>query len=181
MSFTEDLQLEAAINEDIELVPYDKKWVNKFRDEKARLLGIFSRDVFEIEHIGSTAIVGLSAKPIIDMIGSVNSMKAADYILGPLREFGYVTPPNCNIELAERRWLMRYANGHRTHHLHLVRVGSEGWNRTIKFRNILQTYSDVAKRYEELKIALVKESSKNRNAYVQGKTAFIEEALKKYK
>jgi GrpB-like predicted nucleotidyltransferase (UPF0157 family) len=177
---SKDDLLNLAINEDISIVPYNSLWTSKFIEEKARLLGIFSDDIVEIEHIGSTAVVGLAAKPIIDMMGSVLSMKAADYLLGPLREFGYVTPIDCNIDLAERRWLMRYSNGHRTHHLHLVRINSAGWKRTIKFRDILQTQLEVAKQYEQLKTTLAKDNVNNRNAYIQGKSAFIEEVLKRF-
>ena len=177
---SEQERLNSAINEDIRLIPYDALWAKKFSDEKARLLGIFSKDILELEHIGSTAIVGLSAKPIIDMMGSVVSMAAADSIIIPLCDFGYVSPDESNNELPERRWLMRYSNGHRTHHLHLVQKGSYSWKRTIKFRDVLINNSEVATQYEKLKITLAKQNINDRNAYIKGKTAFIEDVVQKY-
>ena len=141
---------------------------------------MFSADILEIEHIGSTAVPGLAAKPIIDMMGAVRSMEVADKLLGPLREFGYVTPPECNANLPERRWLMRHANGHRTHHLHLIRLSTDGWRRTLKFRDILRSDPSAAQAYKELKLQLAKSVGDDRDKYIQGKTAFIEDLLKKF-
>lgn len=179
-NLSEQELLSSAINEDIRLIPYDPIWAKKFCDEKARLLGIFSKDILELEHIGSTAIIGLCAKPIIDMMGAVISMEAADSLIIPLCDFGYVTPDESNNELAERRWLMRYANGHRTHHLHLVQLGSHSWKRTIKFRDVLMNHPEVAEEYERLKKSLVKGNLNDRNAYIRGKTAFIEAVVQRF-
>lgn len=141
------------------------------------MLGIFSAALLEIQHIGSTAVPGLASKPIIDIMAAVQSMNVADRLLGPLREFGYVTPPECNANLHERRWLMRHAKGHRTHHLHLVRLSSEGWQRTIKFRDVLRSKPAAAQEYMLLKLELARTVGADRVKYIQGKTAFIEELL----
>ena len=172
--------MQSAISEDILIRPYDKNWPEKFITEKNRLLTIFSRDILDIEHIGSTAVPGLAAKPIIDMMAAVRSMDVADKLLQPLREFGYVTPPECNSNLAERRWLMRHLSGHRTHHLHLIKVSSEGWIRTIKFRDILRANAEIALNYKELKQRLVITCENNRDKYIQGKGEFVEQILKQF-
>lgn len=176
----QDKLLQSAINEDISISPYDPKWPQKFQSEKARLLSIFTRDLLDIEHIGSTAVPGLAAKPIIDMMAAVKSMNVADKLLEPLRGFGYVTPPECNANLPERRWLMRHANGHRTHHLHLVCESSEGWVRTLKFRDILRAHPEAAEEYRSLKVDLARTAGSNRDKYIQGKTSFVEALLKRF-
>lgn len=170
-----------AVNEDIKICPYDAAWPVCFEKEKERLLGIFSRSLLGIEHIGSTAVPGLDAKPIIDMMAAVRSMEVADSLLQPLREFGYATPPDCNANLAERRWLLRQRGGHRTHHLHLVKANSEGWLRTIAFRDILRKHPNEAEAYRALKVELARESATDRSRYIRGKTEFVEGLLKKYR
>ncbi len=169
-----------AIHEDIKICPYDLSWPKKFKKEKARLLSIFSASLSEIQHIGSTAVPGLDAKPIIDMMAAVSSMKVADSLLKPLRQFGYVTPPDCNLYLHDRRWLLRHRAGHRTHHLHLLLHSSEGWRRTIAFRDTLREHPHLAKAYLAIKVELARTSGSDRNKYIKGKTEFIEELLKKY-
>jgi GrpB-like predicted nucleotidyltransferase (UPF0157 family) len=173
--------MQEAINEDIKISSYDPSWPLRFEKEKARLFSIFSASLLEIEHIGSTAVPGLDAKPIIDIMAAVRSIEVAEALLGPLREFGYSTPPDCNANLPDRRWLLRQRGGHRTHHLHLVKQGSEGWLRTIAFRDILRAQPALAETYRALKVSLAKESSTDRSRYVRGKTNFIESLLKKYR
>lgn len=172
--------LESAINEPLCLHPYDPSWPRKFLKEKTRLLKIFARDIVQIEHIGSTAVPGLSAKPIIDMMAGMRSMEDADYLLAPLRDYGYVTPPECNAGLVDRRWLMRHSSARRTHHLHLVVLGGLGWRRTLRFRDLLRAHPDAAAQYEELKMRLVRVAGSDRTGYALAKTEFIEDLLQKY-
>ena len=109
MSISKESSLfQSAIDEPICISEYDLTWPHKFLTEKARLLKIFSGSFIDIEHIGSTAVPGLGAKPIIDMIAGLKSFNQADELLGPLREYGYATPPNCNEGLFDRRWLLRH-------------------------------------------------------------------------
>lgn len=179
-SQADDKDLQSAIKEDLHLVPYDSSWPQKFINEKNRLLSIFKSDIAAIEHIGSTAVPGLDAKPIIDMMAAVKSMKVADKLLVPLRDFGYVTPDDCNANLLERRWLMRHHGGHRTYHLHLVEVASEGWNRTLKFRDALRANAKLAQSYTQLKLRLIRSGGSDRDKYIQGKTSFVEDALRNF-
>lgn len=171
--------MQSAIDEPLWISEYDPTWPEKFRKEKARLLQIFARSFVDIEHIGSTAVPGLGAKPIIDMMGGLKNMNNADSLLGPLREYGYVTPPHCNDGLTDRRWLLRHAGGHRTHHLHLVAHGGEAWRRTIQFRDALCRDPESLKRYEKLKRDLVTITDNNRSAYISAKSEFVEMILKR--
>jgi GrpB-like predicted nucleotidyltransferase (UPF0157 family) len=175
----DDILLQSAIDESICLRPYDPLWPGRFLKESRRL-SIFACDLLEIEHIGSTAVPGLAAKPNIDMMAGVRTMADADHVLPALCQYGYVAPPGCNRGLGDRRWLIRHAGGRRTHHLHLVVLGEQGWRRTIRFRDLLRTHPEDAKEYEALKFGLALADSSNRAGYVSGKTEFVEKLLLKY-
>ena len=180
MNITKDTALlQSAIDEPLLITDYNPVWPVKFKKEKARLLQVFSSSFIEIEHIGSTAVPGLGAKPIIDLMAGVESIFMADDLLQPLRDYGYFTPPNCNDALTDRRWLLRHANGHRTHHLHIVIYGSQGWDRAIQFREALKADVKILKQYEKLKRDLVIITDNNRGAYISAKSEFIEMILNK--
>lgn len=168
-----------AMNEEINLAPYDSNWPLRFSAEKKRLLLVFSDTLLEIEHIGSTSVPNLSAKPIIDIMASVASMKEAHNLLVPLCGYGYATSEKLNAGLNERLWLLRHSGGHRTHHLHLVVQHSYGWNRTIKFRDALRADAGLAKEYQRLKTFLVNCTGNDRDMYTKAKTQFIEEVVRK--
>jgi GrpB-like predicted nucleotidyltransferase (UPF0157 family) len=175
-----DDSLESAINESISIHSYDPRWPAQFEKEKARLFGVFSQDLLEIEHIGSTAVPGLAAKPIIDMMAGVRMISMADSLLAPLRDFGYATPSNCNHGLTDRRWLLRHRAGHRTHHLHLVELGSWIWIRTIRFREILRADPEMAKQYQALKYQLACTAGIDRDTYILKKGQYVDDVLLRF-
>ena len=78
---TEDESLQRAIHEEVRMVPYDPEWPGRYEDERNRLLALFPGAFAGIGHIGSTAVRGMAAKPIIDLIGGVRSMAEADALL----------------------------------------------------------------------------------------------------
>lgn len=172
---SESLQL--AIHETVKILPYDPAWLEKYELERQRLLALFPGKFTVIEHIGSTAVPGMDAKPVIDLMGGVRSMAEADLLLPLLCENGYTTSAEFNATLFDRRWLMRYAEGHRTHHLHLVIHESRGWHARIAFRDVLRANPDIALRYRELKTRLAGTMGPDREAYTSAKTKFIEETL----
>jgi GrpB-like predicted nucleotidyltransferase (UPF0157 family) len=140
--------LQQAINEPVRIFPYDSSWPQKFEDEKNRLLGLFPGTFLAVEHIGSTAVPALSAKPIIDLMAGVRSMPEADAMLPRLCTNGYTTPAELNATLVDRRWLMRHSNGQRTHHLHLMIFDNEKWHEHLKFRELLKSDSEVFRQYQ---------------------------------
>lgn len=170
--------LNRAIHEEVALFPYDANWPAMFEDERNRLLHVFPRDFLAIEHIGSTAVPGLSAKPIIDILAGVDSMSCADELMEPLCQAKYTTSMEFNASLVRRRWLMRWAEGRRTHHLHLVVYGSHEWCQRLAFRNLLRVDTELAERYEENKQWWANKFRTDREAYTAAKTSFIREALK---
>lgn len=103
--------LNRAIHEEVALFPYDPTWPTLFEKERARLLDLFPDEFLAIEHIGSTAVPDLSAKPIIDILAGVDSISRADELLEPLCRAKYATSKEYNASLVGRRWLMRWAEG----------------------------------------------------------------------
>jgi GrpB-like predicted nucleotidyltransferase (UPF0157 family) len=169
--------LSRAIGEDVHLVPHDPRWAAQFVAERDRLFDLLPDRFAAIEHIGSTAVPGFPAKPVIDLLAGVSSMAEADALLAPLCAYGYDTSAEFNATLPDRRWLMRHALGKRTHHLHLVVYGGESWVRHLQFRDLLRTDPATAARYARLKQGLAEQHRQDREAYTQAKAAFIEEVL----
>lgn len=176
----EQQSLHNAIYEDVALAPYDACWPPQFCAERDRLFDLFPGEFVAIEHFGSTAVPGLSAKPIIDILAGVESMSHADTLIEPLCRAKYTTSAEFNATLQERRWLMRWANGHRTHHLHIVVHDGPEWRRRLKFRDALRSDAALAARYEQHKRRLVMEYRTDREAYTEAKAEFVREVLANY-
>jgi GrpB-like predicted nucleotidyltransferase (UPF0157 family) len=165
--------LHAAIHEDVVLQAYDARWPDRFVAERDRLLALFPLIFVDIEHIGSTAVPGLVAKPIVDLLAGVETMAMARSLAEPLREAGYTTSVEFNAALTDRQWFMRWARGHRTHHLHIVVHGGPVWARHLRFRDALRASPVFAARYAALKARLAVLHPTDREAYTHAKTAFV--------
>ena len=169
----EQESLQAAINEEVHLRPYDPLWPSLFAAERERILGSLPGIFVELQHIGSTAIAGMRAKPIIDVMAGVESMQVARGLAEPICDSGYTTSTEFNATLDDRQWFMRWKNGHRTHHLHVVVYGESAWRERICFRDRLRADSQLAARYSALKERLVQSHGADREAYTGGKSAFV--------
>ena len=166
-----------AISEEVHLEPHDTRWAGQFLLERDRLLDLLPGRFAAIEHIGSTAVPRLAAKPVIDLLAGVGSIDEADALLTPLCSHGYDTSIAFNATLSDRRWLMRHASGRRTHHLHLVVFGGALWLRWLQFRDILRSDPGMAARYGQLKHELAAQHHHDREAYTRAKSAFIDQVL----
>lgn len=169
--------LAQAIVEEVRISAYDPRWAARFVEERDRILDILPGRFAAIEHVGSTSVPQLSAKPIIDILAGVSALSEADALLEPLCLHGYETSAEFNATLPDRRWLMRHALGRRTHHLHLVVFGGEQWIRHLQFRDLLRGDPAIAERYGRLKQDLAEQHRHDREAYSLAKTAFIDEVL----
>jgi GrpB-like predicted nucleotidyltransferase (UPF0157 family) len=174
---TDAESLHLAIHEEVALVDHDPRWVGLFAAERERLLALFPGQWLEIAHFGSTAIAGMPAKPVIDILAGVASMAAADGLVPPLLASGYTTSAAFNASLTDRRWFMRWAAGRRTHHLHVVVHEGSEWRSRLRFRDVLQTDPALARRYALLKRELAARHPADREAYTGAKTAFVLQVL----
>ncbi len=172
-----DRQAREALAEPIALAPWSPRWARAFATERRRLLSRFADRLLEIRHVGSTAVPGLSAKPVIDLIAGVRSMDAANALVEPLCGFGYWFQAEGNAPFQDRRWLFRQCDGHRTHHLHLVVWRGRAWNERVAFCETLRRDPALRARYEALKQSLADAHNDDRDSYNAGKQGFILEAI----
>lgn len=165
-----------AIHEEVCLEPYDPSWPVLFLQERERFLSLFPQ-LLAVEHIGSTAVPGMAAKPIIDILAGVSSIAAADALFEPILASGYTTSREFNALLTDRRWFMRSASGRRTHHLHVVVHLGEVWAERIRFRDLLRANQSLAQSYSQLKTELAIRFRQDREAYTDAKAEFVAAAL----
>jgi GrpB-like predicted nucleotidyltransferase (UPF0157 family) len=158
----------ALRNAPVEIVGYDPRWPALFEEERERLRPLLAGA--EIHHIGSTAIPGMPAKPVIDIMALVEDLDAP---VARLVEHGYDYPEDFNASLRGRRWLCRPSAAHRTHHLHLVDERAE-LDRRLRFRDRLRADPALAGEYAQLKRDLARRFRDDREAYTDAKRAFVE-------
>ena len=174
----DDVQsLAAAIDEDVSLHPPDPAWANVFERERTRLHTLLPGVFVQIEHIGSTAVPGLVAKPVVDIMAGVESLAGVDALIDALCANGYTTSREFNASLTDRKWLMRWRNGHRTHHLHIVVRGGTPWTDRLAFRDALRRDPHLAHRYAALKTMLARKHQGDREAYTDAKADFVRTVL----
>ena len=157
----------------VAIVDYDPRWPRQFEEEKARILAATDSQVVAVEHIGSTAVPGLAAKPIIDILAGIRHLEVARACIAPLATIGYEYVPEYETELPERRYFRKGPREARTHHVHLVEVEGAFWRRHLAFRDYLRAHPEEAKRYAALKRALAAKFGEDREAYTDGKTAYV--------
>ncbi len=170
---TDEKSLYSAIHESVALHAYDAAWPARFAEERTRLLGLFPTVLIDVQHIGSTAVHGLVAKPIIDLLAGVESMAVAAALASDLGNAGYATSVEFNATLTDRQWFMRWADGRRTHHLHVVVHGGSVWHEHLRFRDALRSSAALLERYAALKAALAALHPNDREAYTDAKAEFI--------
>jgi GrpB-like predicted nucleotidyltransferase (UPF0157 family) len=161
----------------IRMLPYDPGWAVNFEHERARLAPVLGPWLVQpLEHIGSTAVPGLVAKPIIDMLGVVDDIEAAGAAVATLREVGWVSAPEPGDEAERKLSFCLPSVELRTHHLHVVERASAGWRGWLAFRNYLRTRPALACEYGELKTRLAEEygaDPNQRDAYRAGKATWV--------
>ena len=167
-----------VLRDKIEVVPYDPRWPTVFEAERRFLRSQFPADLLgRIEHFGSTAVPGLAAKPVVDMLIEVSSLERARAEMPPILEpLGYDyfwRPSHGNDGPPWYVWFIkRDAAGQRTHHLHCVESHFEHWER-LHFRDYLRSHPETAAEYQALKLQLAAEHAADRVRYTAAKTAFI--------
>jgi GrpB-like predicted nucleotidyltransferase (UPF0157 family) len=159
----------------IELVDYDPSWPAKFEAERTLLLETLGHRVTgPIEHVGSTAIPGLRAKPIIDIMIGVESLESSRGVIPMMKELAYQYWP---YKADVMHWFCKPSDDFRTHHLHVVPFGSALWRDRLAFRDYLRANPNEAATYVALKNDLAVRYSDDREAYTDGKDDFVRHIL----
>lgn len=156
---------------EISIVPYDCSWPARFVAEHealSRAIGDYLSGT--IEHIGSTAVPGLAAKPVIDIMAGVVSLVASRPAISILDGLDYCYFP---YRPDEMHWFCKPSPQSRTHHLHLVPFGSHIWNERIAFRDYLREHSAAAADYARLKEQLAEQYRFDRESYTDAKAPFV--------
>lgn len=167
--------------DEIEIVAYDPRWPDLFAAEAARLKAALPADlILGIEHFGSTAIPGLAAKPIIDILVAVRSLaEVQERAVEPLEALDYLywydNPKTDRMYFVKG---MPPYGARRTHHVHMTETAGEMWQR-LAFRDHLRTHPEDAQRYERLKRKLAAGHRTDREAYTEAKAAFVAEIMAK--
>jgi GrpB-like predicted nucleotidyltransferase (UPF0157 family) len=166
------------MNDRIVIAPYDETWPSTFAEIGARLRRELGPTALRIDHVGSTAVPGLAAKPIIDIQISVGSFEPLDAYRVPIERAGFVHRPG-NPELTKRYF--RERPGVRRTHVHVRRAGSFSEQFVLLFREYLRAHPGEAHRYAELKRQLANEFSSpdQRADYVEAKSPFIWQTMQR--
>ena len=159
----------------VELVSYDITWPTQFRAEQAVLSSALRQWLTgRIEHVGSTAVPGLVAKPIIDIMAPVRSLEASAAAIKAAISIGYIYHP---YKADIMHWFCKPSPAYRTHHLHLVPQDSPLWSARLLFRDELRRNKALANEYAVLKTQLAERFALDREAYTKAKEPFVETVL----
>ena len=163
------------------VVEYNPKWAEQFEELRNVLFSSLKKVIIEIEHVGSTSIIGLKAKPIIDIdIIIKDDNKKKIQVISKLEELGYIHLGNLGItgreafnRKSERTPTTRSNRVWFEHHLYLCKVGNIALENHIKFRNYLRSNREDVIKYSELKEQLAYKYPNDIDSYIAGKTDFI--------
>lgn len=175
-----------VLREEVHIAPYDPQWPELFRRERDHLRACLPSELLgRIEHFGSTAVPGLAAKPIVDVLVEVTDLEATQARIVPILEaqgYDYFWRPTSGDDgLPFYSWFIKRSDhGIRTHHVHMVEPHFPHWEGLL-FRDHLIARPEVAEKYRALKMRLAVAHPNDREAYTCGKTEFITTVMKKIK
>ena len=159
--------------EPVEIVPHDPAWSAKFESERSAIIEALGGTALEAHHVGSTAVPGLAAKPIIDILVAVTSLEDGSALERDLSPLGYARVPH---EDDSRRLFFRKGVP-RAFHVHVVRLNSWTYWRHLVFRDMLISSPELRTEYERLKLDLAGRFRDDRAAYTEAKGEFIERVV----
>lgn len=159
---------------EVKVVPHDPRWRDAFHAEAKRVAAALGAEVVAIHHVGSTAIPGIHAKPVIDLLVEVAELAGVDVRVPAMASLGYEAMGEYGIP--GRRYFRRDdGEGTRTHNLHAFLAGSAEVERHLAFRDYMIAHPDAARAYGELKRKLAAQHPRSMDAYMDGKDGFIRE------
>lgn len=163
----------------VEIVPYDPRWPSRFNRARRAILSAIGGYICRIEHVGSTAVPGLAAKPVIDILIGVAHLTDAPAFLPLLTPLGYTYIPQHEAIFPERRYLHRIVRGRHTHHLHIVEPVCDFYRNHLLFRDYLRSHPEAVAQYSALKYQLAEKYHFDREAYTDAKSGFIQDILQR--
>jgi len=159
---------------EIRIEDYNPDWPGLFNSEEEVLTNACKNKIIKIEHIGSTSIPGLPAKPTIDMIAGVKSLEIANRLIPTICSLGYEYISIFEVDMPERRYFVKEGEFADLIHIHMVVVDSDFWRRHIAFRDYLRNHLELCDEYGKLKQKLAKEYGSDRGGYTDAKSEFIQ-------
>ena len=157
----------------VRLREYTDEWSNYFESEKGRIIKVIGDKVLVVDHIGSTAIPGMLAKPIIDVLIGMETVDYVSSCIKSLEGIGYTYKGEYG--LPGRHFFLR--GDPIKYHLHIMKRDSDLWRNNIIFRDFLRNNQDAAQRYSEIKRELAERFKYDRDSYTSSKAPFIESIL----
>ncbi|MCD4819683.1 MAG: GrpB family protein [Candidatus Cloacimonetes bacterium] len=158
---------------------YSRKWKMFYEDEEILIKNNLKKLYFEIEHIGSTAIKDLDAKPIIDIMIGYFHKADLEKIINSLESIKYINKGEAGIP--ERIFLKKDVKDKTTHHIHLTEIESEFWSDHILFRDFLDSHENLKIEYQNLKYEFSDRYKNDREKYTESKSDFIQKIIAKAK
>lgn len=162
----------------IKIVQYSHEWPVMYEEIKKLFFNSFGEKIAKIEHIGSTSVPGLGAKPIIDVMLGVHKLNDAEEIIPNMEHLGYEYVFKFEDIMPERRYFVKSQNEISIHHIHTVEITSEFWKRHLLFRDFLRLHDNVRDKYYKLKKKLAGIDWEDKMGYTDAKTDFIKKIEK---
>jgi GrpB-like predicted nucleotidyltransferase (UPF0157 family) len=155
----------------IRIVDHRPEWRKQAADELARVAAALGAQAIRLEHVGSTAVPGLAAKPIVDLLVAVQDIRASDHYATPLQQLGYLFVPDP--DSPDFHFFAKPPERPRSFHLHVCQAGSHDERRHLAVRDFLRADPQEAERYERVKRALAARHPGDRLAYIAGKESYV--------
>jgi GrpB-like predicted nucleotidyltransferase (UPF0157 family) len=163
--------------ERVTIADYSPQWPAQFDAEANALRSAFGEDKIDVEHIGSTAVPGLGAKPVIDILLGASSLAQIERHIKDLEAIGYRYVPEFEAQLPMRRYFVKPNRGDAYFHLHAVECGGAFWFDHLRFRDALRDQPALCEQYLTLKRQLAASFQMDRAGYTDAKAPFIEGVL----
>lgn len=157
--------------------PYSAEWARCFAGVADELYSVFAPLPVAVEHIGSTSVPGLAAKPVIDVLLGAGSLGDIESRIPALGERGYSYVPKYEHELPQRRYFVKSSTTPFRIHLHAVERGTRLWQEHLAFRDALRADASLCAQYQSLKLRLAEEFAADKSAYTSAKGPFIRAVL----
>ena len=165
----------------VRIVPYNPTWAKMFEQEKQALEEMFGSRILAVEHVGSTAVPGLSAKPIIDINVAIASLTDVQDFIEKLPGLGYQYLPDRSYptpEYAYRHFFTKGPESSRTHYLKLIELHNKEWEDAIFFRDCMRRNKTARDNYAVLKRQLAEKYADDRASYTESKAEFIQDIIR---